>query len=70
MEWLLFTTAGIAILLYALMRLALVLDAMSRAPTLKDDLRTTAGVRDTSPDGTQSDRIPVDAADLPRASGC
>jgi Na+-transporting methylmalonyl-CoA/oxaloacetate decarboxylase gamma subunit len=38
-EWLILTFVGVAVVLYALVRLALMLDAMLRQPKISDELR-------------------------------
>ncbi len=45
MEWLILAFVGIAVLMYAVIRLALVLDAMRRCPTLSEDLSATIAER-------------------------
>lgn len=40
MEWLIIAFLGVVVLLYAVVRLAIVLDAKRRGPTLTEDLST------------------------------
>lgn len=66
MEWLLLAGVGVVVVLYALLRLALALDAARRAAAAADKFPAVAAGRATGPDGT---RVDVPAAEPGAADG-